>query len=162
MELIQAAPIPPFATRIPGRRMEFKSHKTLAAAKSAAVGGDWFEPDRLRGVAEGVFTGHVHVYCLQPGEARYRMWIQVKPGQSRSEHPALMPIARVSVPGASPWYGGTGSAPMRQLRTMALKTLRDMGLTQAQLREKALSGTLDVGELSLWGLISGGFPGGQL
>ncbi len=51
---------------------------------------------------------------------------------------------------------------MRQLRALARVSLKELGLTEAQLREKAVTGTLGPAELSLWGLISGGFPGGQL
>jgi len=166
MDLIQAAPIPPFATRIPSRRREFKSHPTLAAAKLAAVGGDWFVRDmqRMRKGADGVFSGHVHLYCLEPHEARYRLWVTVQPRDRRSDHQVLMPITRVAVPGAGGGYSNAmDSKAMKALRRMARAALADLGLSFAQLREKALSGRLNATELSLWGLISGsgGFPEAQ-
>jgi hypothetical protein len=83
---------PQFATRIPGRKPEFKPHTTLGLVKSAV--GQRIRFDRAvnthQKAPDGVFTCDMTVYTLKEGE--YQPWIEVKRGKRRSDYPDLMPL----------------------------------------------------------------------
>jgi hypothetical protein len=164
MEPIQAAPIPAFATRIPGRVTQFKPHKMLSHVKVAVTASpDWFLPDNeLIREWDGRFTQRIVVYRLDPFTVRYEPWLTVRPGDTRSQHPALLPLSRIHVPGG-PDYSAVAQDPaVRRLRHSVHAAMRGLGVTSAQLRQKAAAGTLDPVELSLWGLVRGGLPESRL
>lgn len=164
MEPIQAAPIPAFASRIPGRVTQFKPHKMLSHVKVAVTASSsWFEHDHmLTSEWDGTFTAPITVYRLDPFSVRYEPWIVVREGDRRSQHPALAPLSRVHVPGAPDYSAVVRDPAVRKLRAVVNTALHALDVTPAQLRAKAASGQLDPVELSLWGLVRGGLPEARL
>src|SRR6185503_1729372 len=81
----------PYATRIPGRKPEFKSHSTLGLVKSAVGQRIRFDPrvNSYQKVVDGIFTCDLTVFVLKDGE--YKPWIEVRRGMRRSAYPDLMP-----------------------------------------------------------------------
>ena len=76
---IPAAAPHPFATHIPDRRPQFKTHKGAGQAKNAVI-------NKLQGRA----ARHVMViYRLQEGE--YQPWVRIGCGQKREDVPELAP-----------------------------------------------------------------------
>lgn len=75
---ILAAPIHEYATHIPNRRPQFKTHKGIGQAKNAVI-------HKMHGGARHDMT----IYRLQDGE--YRPWLTIQAGQKRDEIPELAP-----------------------------------------------------------------------
>ncbi len=76
---IPAAEPHPFATLVPDRRPQFKTHKGVGQAKNAII-------NKLRG---GAARHDMVIYQLQDGE--YRPWVTIRAGQKRDEVPELAP-----------------------------------------------------------------------
>lgn len=79
---IPAAPPHPFATLIPDRRPQFKTHKGVGQAKNAVI-------MKLYG---GSALYDITIYRLEDSE--YRPWIQIARGQTREDIPELAPPAK--------------------------------------------------------------------
>lgn len=76
---IPAAPPHAFATHIPDRRPQFKTHKGVGQAKNAII-------NKLRG---GAARHGMTIYKLDDGE--YQSWLRIEAGQKRDEVPELAP-----------------------------------------------------------------------
>lgn len=76
---IPAAPPHAYATDIPDRRPQFKTHKGIGQAKNAVV-------NKLRG---GRARHGMIIYRLEGGE--YLPWLRIEAGQRREEIPELAP-----------------------------------------------------------------------
>lgn len=76
---IPVAPAHGYATHIPDRRPQFKTHKGVDQAKNAVI-------NKLRG---GAARHGMTIYKLDGGE--YRPWVRIEAGQKRDEVPELAP-----------------------------------------------------------------------
>lgn len=73
------APVHEFATLIPDRRPQFKTHKAIGLAKNAVI-------NKLRGDRARC---DMTIYRLEDGE--YRPWLHIHSGQKRKDFPELAP-----------------------------------------------------------------------
>lgn len=78
---IAAAAPHAFATHIPDRRPQFKTHKGIGQAKNAVI-------NKMHGGARYDMA----IYRLENGE--YRPWLHISAGQKRDEIPELAPKPR--------------------------------------------------------------------
>lgn len=73
------APVHEYATHIPDRRPQFKTHKAIGLAKNAVI-------NKLRGERA---RHDMTIYKLADGE--YRPWLHIHTGQKREDFPELAP-----------------------------------------------------------------------
>lgn len=73
------APVHEYATHIPNRRPQFKTHKAIGLAKNAVI-------NKLRGDRA---RHDMTIYKLVDGE--YRPWLHIHAGQKRDDFPELAP-----------------------------------------------------------------------
>lgn len=76
---IPAGPTHEFATLIPDRRPQFKTHKAVGLAKNAVI-------NKLRGDCA---RHDMTIYKLADGE--YQPWLHIHTGQRREDFPELAP-----------------------------------------------------------------------
>lgn len=76
---IAAPDAAPFATHIPDRRPQFKTHRGVGQAKNAVIG-------KLHG---GIARHAMVIYRLDGGE--YQPWVTIAQGQTRADIPELAP-----------------------------------------------------------------------
>jgi len=98
-ESVKARPVHPYATRIPGRNRQFKTHAALGQAKAAL--SLFLDRDRIRQPRgwdrlsdDGTYVASMTLYRLNAEQGEYEPWIEIQRGDRRSQHPELMPERR--------------------------------------------------------------------